>query len=255
VSQVLHMRDVTHEYEVDQIKTEFLSTAAHELRTPMASILGFAELLLTQEFEQTEQREFLDIIHKQSRNVASILDELLDLARIESRRGKDFQLTRLDLNDLTVETAKSFKCPEGRASPEVVVAGLPQWLLGDAGKLRQVLLNVLSNAYKYSPQGGPVTVVTDTVTVRGELPQARVRVTDHGIGMTPEQAEKVWERFYRADTSGKVPGTGLGMSIVKEIIELHRGSVSVHSAPGQGTCISICLPADIVSPEALGSNP
>jgi signal transduction histidine kinase len=139
--------------------------------------------------------------------------------------------------------------------PEVVVAGQPQWLLGDAGKLRQVLLNVLSNAYKYSPQGGAVTVVIDALMVRGELPQTRVRITDHGIGMTPEQAEKVWERFYRADTSGKVPGTGLGMSIVKEIIELHRGSVSVHSATGQGTCISICLPADTVSPEARGSNP
>ena len=248
VSQVLHMRDVTHEYEVDQIKSEFLSTAAHELRTPMASILGFVELLLTQEFEQAEQREFLDIIHKNSRSVASILDELLDLARIESRRGKDFELTRLDLNDLTVQTARSFKCPEGRALPEVVVADQPQWLLGDAGKLRQVLLNVLSNAYKYSPNGGPVRVEVDAFTVRGEIPQSRIRVTDRGIGMTPEQSGKVWDRFYRADTSGKVPGTGLGMSIVKEIVELHRGSVAVHSALGQGTCITLCLPCDVTVP-------
>ena len=255
VSQVLHMRDVTHEYEVDQMKSEFLSTAAHELRTPMASILGFSELLLTQEFSETEKREFLDIIHKQSRNVAEILDELLDLARIEARRGKDFQLTRLDLNELTVLTVKSFKCPEGRALPEVVVTAKPQWLLGDAGKLRQVLLNVLSNAYKYSPQGGPVRVEIDALAGRGEIPKTRIRVTDRGIGMTPEQSQKVWDRFYRADTSGKVAGTGLGMSIVKEIIELHRGSVSIHSALGQGTCISMCLPAEMANPEPRGTNP
>jgi signal transduction histidine kinase len=245
VSQVLHMRDVTHEFEVDQIKSEFLSTAAHELRTPMASILGFSELLLTQDFDKAEQREFLDIIHKQSKSVATILDELLDLARIESRRGKDFQLSRIDLNQLTAETVKSFMLPEGRNAPEVRLAEQPQWLLGDVGKLRQVLLNVLSNAYKYSPQGGAVRVEVDALQVRGQLPQARVRVTDHGIGMTLEQTERVWERFYRADTSGKVPGTGLGMSIVKEIIGLHRGSASISSAVGQGTCVALCLPADL----------
>ncbi len=244
VSQVLHLRDVTREFEIDQIKSEFLSTAAHELRTPMASILGFSELLITQPFEEDQKREFLDIIYKQSIAVAAILDELLDLARIESRRGKDFKLTRFDLNELVAQTVASYLCPQGRDLPVVVRATQPQWLLGDAGKLHQAVLNVLSNAYKYSPQGGPVRVEVDALLVRGQLPQARIRVTDHGIGMTPEQASKVWDRFYRVDTSGRYPGTGLGMSIVKEIVGLHHGSVSISSALGQGTCVSLCLPVD-----------
>lgn len=244
VSQVLHMRDVTHEFEVDQIKSEFLSTAAHELRTPLASILGFSELLLTQDFADEEKREFIDIIYKQSTNVSAILNELLDLARIEARRGKDFHLTRLDLNELIQLTTHSFKLPQGRDAPELVLVTSPLWMLGDAGKLRQVLLNVLSNAYKYSPGGGVVRIEVDVMKGRSELPQARIRVTDHGIGMTAEQVKKVWTRFYRADTSGKVPGTGLGMSIVKEIVELHRGEVSITSASGQGTCVTLRLPID-----------
>ncbi len=244
VSQVLHLRDVTREFEIDQIKSEFLSTAAHELRTPMASILGFSELLITQPFDEDQKREFLDIIYRQSIAVAAILDELLDLARIESRRGKDFTLTRFDLNELVSQTVGSYLCPQGRELPVVVPAAQPQWLLGDAGKLRQAILNVLSNAYKYSPQGGPVRIEVDALLVRGQLPQARIRVTDRGIGMTPEQTSKVWDRFYRVDTSGRFPGTGLGMSIVKEIVGLHHGSVSISSALGQGTCVSLCLPVD-----------
>jgi len=169
---------------------------------------------------------------------------LLDLARIESRRGKDFTLTRFDLNELVSQTVGSYLCPQGRELPVVVPAAQPQWLLGDAGKLRQAILNVLSNAYKYSPQGGPVRIEVDALLVRGQLPQARIRVTDRGIGMTPEQTSKVWDRFYRVDTSGRFPGTGLGMSIVKEIVGLHHGSVSISSALGQGTCVSLCLPVD-----------
>ena len=169
---------------------------------------------------------------------------MLDLARIEARRGKDFQLTRLDLNELVQHTAHSFRLPEGRNAPELLLAKGPLWMVGDAGKLRQVMLNVLSNAYKYSPAGGLVRIEVDVATGRSELPQARIRITDHGIGMTADQVSKVWTRFYRADTSGKVPGTGLGMSIVKEIVELHRGDVSIHSAIGQGTCVTLRLPID-----------
>lgn len=244
VSQVLYMRDITYESEVDQIKSEFLSTAAHELRSPLASILGFSELLLTQDFSEEEKREFIGIIHKQSTSVATILNELLDLARIEARRGKDFLLTRVDLNALTQLTVDSFKLPTERDPPELMLGTEPLWLVGDDGKLRQVLLNVLSNAYKYSPSGGSVRIKVDALAGDDEGMQARVRVSDQGIGMTPEQVEKVWTRFYRADTSGKIPGTGLGMSIVKEIVELHRGRVTVDSTLGRGTCVSIFLPLD-----------
>jgi signal transduction histidine kinase len=240
VSQILYFRDVTHEFEVGRMKSEFLSTAAHELRTPMASIFGFTEMLLEGGFEPDSQREFLEIIYQQSKDVARILDELLDLARIESRKGMDFQRVSLDLAALLQECVKAHKPPADRDRPELVLSEQAAWVLADAGKLRQVVGNVLSNAYKYSPQGGAVEVRLDTSPLPAA--QCHIRITDHGIGLTPDQIKHVWDRFYRADTSGSIPGTGLGMTIVKEIIELHGGCVGIESTPGKGSTVTMTLP-------------
>ncbi len=243
VSQILYFRDVTHETEVDQMKSEFLSTAAHELRTPMASVFGFSEVLLSQDFDTATQQEFLTIIHKQAKLMSDILNELLDLARIEARRGKDFRYTRICLQELTHDLVKAFKQPPSRALPELEMPVVPLYLMADAGKLRQALLNVLSNAYKYSPAGGPVVLKVEATLEAGLTAQISIHIIDEGIGMTAEQLDRVCERFYRADTSGKIAGTGLGMSIVKEIIELHHGHIAVASAVGQGTRVSLVLPA------------
>ena len=242
VSQVLYFRDVTHETEVDHMKSEFLSTAAHELRTPMASILGFSEVLLNQEVEADAQREFLGIIYKQSQLMAKILDELLDLARIEARRGKDFRYSKVCLQGLAEDLAKSFIPPVGSGPLELDLPEQKVEVVADSGKLRQAVLNVLSNAYKYSPDGGPVLLSVETQSQAGATPRTWIHITDHGIGMTPEQLGRVCERFYRADTSGKTSGTGLGMSIVKEIIELHGGELAISSVVGFGTRVSLCLP-------------
>ncbi len=112
----------------------------------------------------------------------------------------------------------------------------------DKNKLSQVIGNVLSNAYKYSPAGGRVTLSILPPAEHGGILMTGFRVTDQGIGMTPEQLSRVSERFYRADTSGKIPGTGLGMSIVKEIIDFHKGNIQIDSKYGQGTSVTIRLP-------------
>lgn len=242
VSQILYFRDVTHETEVDHMKSEFLSTAAHELRTPMASILGFSEVLINLEVDAEAQRDFLGIILKQSQLMVKILDELLDLARIEARRGKDFRYSQVCLQDLATDLAKSFIPPAGRSPMELILPKQRLQVLADAGKLRQALLNVLTNAYKYSPDGGPVVLEIDTRSLPGAITRACIHVSDQGIGMTPQQCERVCERFYRADASGKTSGTGLGMSIVKEIIDLHGGELAISSEVGFGTRVSICLP-------------
>jgi len=249
VSRILYFRDVTHETEVDQIKSEFLSTAAHELRTPMASVYGFAEVLATQDLTQDEREEFVRIILEQSGNMTRILDELLDLARMEARRGVDFRLAPLDLQALAQEIVRSYRHPDGRAAPELVPTDAPMRVAADQGKLRQAILNVLSNAYKYSPSGGPVLL---KFLERGDGPsrQLGLSVTDYGIGMTPEQLDRVFERFYRADKSGQLPGTGLGMSIVKEIIELHGGQIDIASLPGQRTTVTMWLPAEAARAQA-----
>jgi signal transduction histidine kinase len=242
VSQILYFRDITHETEVDRLKSEFLTTAAHELRTPMASIFGFTELLLTQEFDETDRKEFLSTIYRQSELMIVIINELLDLARIEARSGKDFTLARIDVRHLIHETVVGFKTPQDRSSPQEPPANGPLWVRADRQKLTEAVSNVLSNAYKYSPDGGAVTIeLIETSGDNETQPRIGIRITDPGIGMTPEQLARVCERFYRADTSGKIPGTGLGMSIVKEIIEQHGGELQIASQVGAGSAVTLWL--------------
>jgi signal transduction histidine kinase len=243
VSQILYLRDVTHETEVDQMKSEFLATAAHELRTPMSSILGYAEILLHQEFDAATRHEFLNTIYEQSKLMANILNELLDLARIEARRAKDFHYTQVDLQELLADLIASYPLPSGRVTPVLDLPAPTLHLMADVGKLRQALLNVISNAYKYSPNGGVVQVKARASSEPGQPPAVCIEITDGGIGMTPAQLARVCERFYRADASGKILGTGLGMSIVKEIIDLHHGTLELDSTLGQGTRVRLCLPA------------
>jgi PAS domain S-box-containing protein len=246
VSQVLYVRDITHESEVDRMKSEFLSTAAHELRTPMASIYGFTELLLARRFSEEQKRDLLETIARQATRMSTIIDELLDLARIEARQGKDFVREAVPLQALVDLVVKDFRPPEGRASPVITPCAAHVTVHADRSKLQQAVLNVLSNAYKYSPDGGEVRM---TCAVEADGQRVRLIISDQGVGMTPEQCARVFERFYRADTSGHIPGTGLGMSIVQEIVELHGGQVEVTSAPGVGTTVAMLLPV-----QAQGAN-
>jgi signal transduction histidine kinase len=243
-SQILYFRDITYETEVGRMKSEFLSHAAHELRTPMASIFGFTELLIAQELEEAERREFLEIIFKQSELMISIINELLDLARIEARRGKDFIIERVEVGDLLHGIVAGFKPPQGRLSPHEPLIEGPLCVSADRKKLTQAVSNVISNAYKYSVENSTVDIELLMAPDDGDVqPRIGIRITDHGIGMTPEQLAHVGERFYRADTSGKIPGTGLGMSIVKEIVELHGGRLELASKVGAGTTVTLWLPA------------
>jgi signal transduction histidine kinase len=254
-SQILYFRDITLETEVDHLKSEFLSHAAHELRTPMASIYGFTELLITQELEEAERGEFLETIFRQSELMISIINELLDLARIEARRGKDFSIADVDVRELLREVCAGFKAPQGRLSPQEPPANGPLQVRADRKKLTQAVSNVISNAYKYSPGGGTVDIDLTTLPGNDGLPsRIGIRITDRGIGMTQEQLAHVCERFYRADTSGKIPGTGLGMSIVKEIVELHGGRMELASNVGAGTTVTLWLPAAATQTDSTQSE-
>jgi signal transduction histidine kinase len=240
VSQILYFREVTHETEVDRMKSEFLSHAAHELRTPMASIYGYAEILMAQRFSEEEQNEFLAIIHRQCGMMIAIINELLDLARIDDRRGKDFKFSSIDASQLVREVIADFGVPSGQQALVLDTPALACWVRADASKLMQAVRNILSNAYKYSPDGGVVTISVIHAGSDSQTPVG-IRVTDHGLGMTSEQAARTCERFYRVDTSGNIPGTGLGMSIVKEIMELHGGQVQIQSQLGAGTSVTLWL--------------
>ena len=244
VPQILYFRDVTHEVEVDRMKGQFLSTAAHELRTPMASIYGFSELLLSQRLSEAKKRDCVNAIHRQSQLMISIVNELLDLARIDARRGTDFKFQRVDVCELLHEIVANFKPPDDRPGPVEPPNQSPRWIRADRTKLTQAVANVLSNAYKYSPGGGTVSIdILDASAPAGEPQRIGIQVVDYGIGMTTAQLARVSERFYRADSSGKIPGTGLGMSIVKEIVELHDGQMTLSSEPEVGTTVTLWIPA------------
>jgi PAS domain S-box-containing protein len=235
---VLYFRDVTRETEVDRMKSEFLSSAAHELRTPMASIMGFSELLLNREYDADTARDFLKTIQDQSRRLADLLNELLDLARIEARAGKDFNFKPQPLARVLKDCAAALSGQiKGSALRLETAEDLPLVMM-DAAKIQQAVLNVLSNAFKYSPAAAEVSL-----RAYGENGDVCIVVEDHGIGMNPEQVARVFERFYRADPSGNIPGTGLGMSLSKEIIDIHGGGITVTSALNKGTTVTIRLPA------------
>ncbi|MDI4635425.1 PAS domain-containing protein [Pelomonas sp. V22] len=249
ISQVLALRDVSHAFEVDRMKSEFLSMAAHELRTPMASIYGFVEILQHRQMDEARRHEVLEIIHRQSTLMIAVINELLDLARIEARGGQDFVLESLDLCTVVPALVHDFNPPPSREAPVLQCQAERCMVRVDRNKLQQALGNVLSNAYKYSPGGGTVSLQLRLELYNGQ-PMAGIEVADQGIGMSPDQLARVSERFYRADDSGAIPGTGLGMSIVKEIVELHGGRLALQSQPGQGTTVTLWLPtADTMAPD------
>lgn len=238
---ILFFRDITRETEVDRMKSEFLTTAAHELRTPMVSVYGFTELLLNRPVPEGRRRDVLETIHRQASLLINMVNELLDLARIEARQGKDLHRERLPLGPLLERVVAAMNGQDQARPVRLELHHGKAQLFVDGEKFHRALGNVLSNAYKYSPQGGDVTLETLDGRIDGQ-PAVGVRVRDQGIGMTPAQAARVFERFFRADPSGNIPGTGLGMSLVKEIVELHGGRVGIDSEPGKGTAVTLWFP-------------
>lgn len=242
IGRAVYLRDITREMEVDRMKSEFLSTAAHELRTPMVSVHGFSELLLKRPFTEEKKRDIYETIHRQSKLLVNMVTELLDLARIESRSGKDFHIHPLDVATSIDQAVNALLIQGDTRMVQVhVPADLPR-VFADEDNLIRAITNILSNAYKYSPDGGEISLDVLTRTQMAQV-QLGIRVTDHGIGMTPEQLARVCERFYRADPSCNIPGTGLGMSLVKEIMALMGGEVELNSVAGQGTQATLWLRA------------
>ncbi|NDY92525.1 PAS domain-containing protein [Ideonella livida] len=241
VTRVMQLRDITRETEVDRMKSEFLSTAAHELRTPMASIRGFSDLLLMRKFDEARTRDILQTINRQSIWLTDMVNELLDLARIEARKGKDFTLECCPLQDLVQAGVQGLLVPGDTRKVQVDLPEAPVWVSVDRAKFQHALGNVLSNAYKYSPGGGEIHLAVLSPAAPGA--RVGVQVRDQGIGMSPEHARRAFERFFRADASGNIPGTGLGLALVKEIVELHGGEVALHSALGEGTTVTLWWPA------------
>lgn len=237
------LRDVTQERQLEQMKNEFISTAAHELRTPLTSVMGYAELLITPEsfgeFSSSERQEFLREIHAKAEVLARIIADLLDVSRIESGQPIPLQMRFDDLGKTVAKVVRHFErhSPRHHFALELPETGeVP--LSFDADRMVQVLENLLSNAVKYSPGGGTVQVRLQQL--EGEV---QVCVRDQGLGMSKQQVERIFDKFYRADASNTgVGGLGLGMSIVRSLVVAHGGQIWVESTLGNGTSVYLNLP-------------
>ena len=236
--------------KANRLKSDFLANMSHELRTPLNSIIGFSDMLLTQEVGSLNamQQDFLDTVARNGRHLLQLISELLDLSKIEAGR---LQLTpeAIDLRELLREAAESVRAQTEKRRQHLAVElpEAPLTVTADHVRIRQVLLNLLSNAIKFTQDGGRLRLLG-----RGEDGGVRVEVIDTGIGIAPEDQPKLFQEFVQIDASASrhYEGTGLGLALCKRLVELHGGHIGCQSARGQGSTFWFTLPGSGPKPGA-----
>ena len=239
---ILLLRNVTREREVERMKSAFLSMATHELNTPLTTIIGYSELLTSPEtadnFSDKQKKDSLLLIHDKALSLGGLVDDLLDVSRVESGRPLTLDYQEFDFDSMIREVVDSYG--DGEALHEIVVTllGETSQIIADRLRLKQVVDHLISNAVKYSPEGGRISVQLALNDDKYEL-----NVEDEGVGMDEGQLVHVFDRFYRADSSDTaVQGVGLGMSIVRNIVLAHHGDIQIESQFGVGTQVTVSLP-------------
>ena len=239
--RLLLVRDVTAEREVERMKSQFVASVSHELRTPLTSILGFARTLLRKpDLDEDSRTEFLGIIHSQSERLHHLIEDILEISKIESG-GTGLSLESIDLPGITqgVVTGLRTKAEAGEVALSVALPEPPHApLMGDPARVRSVVENLVDNAIKFTPAGRSVTV-----SLTQDAGTWRLEVQDTGLGIPADHLERIFERFHRVVRPGlEIAGTGLGLAIVKEIVEAHGGRISVSSVLDEGTRFEVELP-------------
>jgi signal transduction histidine kinase len=235
------VRDATQHARLERAKSEFVATASHELRSPLTSIKGFAELLELDPSGLSErQREFVEIIARSTDRLVELVDDLLDVARIEA---DEVELHRrpIDVGEAVRETAELMRARVAAKDQTlgIFVAPTLPLAMADPQWIRHVIANLLTNAHQYTPAAGRIHI-----GVEPDRAWVRLVVADSGIGMSAEEVERVFDRFYRAPNgTAAASGTGLGLTIVKSLVELHGGAIEVVSEPGRGSEFHVLLPA------------
>lgn len=241
-------RDITHEVEVDRLKSEFVATVSHELRTPMTSIRGYVDVLLMGAAGALNENQihFLSIVKNNTERLNILVNDLLDVSRIESGHVT-LSPQALDLREVAEDVIGDIlRRSQEENKPMAMSLQAPKKLprvYGDAERVRQVLGNLVDNAYHYTPENG--TIIVEIQPLNGGH-EVQVAVKDNGVGISLEDQERVFERFYRGEHPLVLatPGTGLGLSIVKQIVDMHKGRIWMKSSgvPGEGSTFSFTLP-------------
>jgi signal transduction histidine kinase len=233
-----HMADELAALEA--MRSEFVAHASHELRSPLTSIRGFVGAILDGTIPADDARPFLERIHKESERLGKLVDELLDLSRLENPESEPLPAAGETSLGHVVREALATLAPQLEAKGLVLHTEIEEVaVLASAERVTQVVINLLSNAIRFSHPGGPITIrVLDTET------DGRVEILDRGIGIPADEIERVWERFYKVDKARTADqgGTGLGLSIAKRIVELLGGQIGLESTEGEGTRAWMSLP-------------
>lgn len=231
--------DITEMKVLEKMKMELVSVLTHEIRTPLTAMMGYTELLLAKEVDAFQQKSFLSTIQDEAERLNELIDDFLDLQRVEATLVGHEHLP-ISVAKLLSDAAMLFGCSTDRHMIHLECAADIPCVAGDEGQLQRALKNLISNALKYSPEGGKIII-----GARHEDGNVVIWVRDEGIGIPPDAIDRVFDKFYRVNTPAHrmIRGTGLGLSLVRETMEAHGGTVWVESRPGHGSTFFLSLPA------------
>ena len=235
------VQDITEHVKLDEMRKEFVADVSHELKTPITSIIGYADTLQDGEYDEETTKKFLNVISQEGRRMSNLVSDLLTLSRYDTNRVQK-EVTEFDLGELAKKCQEKLRIEIEKKKQNVecyVTADVPP-IKADKAGIERVILNVLSNAIKYTEKHGSIKIYVGFV-----YNDAYIKIIDNGIGIPKEDLGRIFERFYRVDKARtrEMGGTGLGLSIAKEIIEQNNGSIDIKSEYGKGTEVVIRIPA------------
>lgn len=234
------IQDITEHVKLDNMRKEFVADVSHELKTPITSIMGYADTLLEGEYDKETQDKFLKVIASEARRMAKLVTDLLILSRYDNNKVKK-EITEFDLGDLVKKCQEKLQLEINKKGHEVecfVTANVPP-VKADKDGIERVVLNIMTNSIKYTPENGNIKIYVGFV-----YNDAYIKIIDNGIGIPEEDLNRIFERFYRVDKARtrEMGGTGLGLSIAKEILDQNNGSIDIKSEKGKGTEVVIRIP-------------
>ena len=237
---IVIIKNITESEKLDNMRKEFVANVSHELKTPLCSIKGYSETIIDRDLEKEEIVKFAQVINDEANRMDRIVADLLQLSRFDYRKNV-WNKIKLNIDDLAKQVVENMQyvAKEKKHNLKCVVNMVPGPVFVDKDGIQQVMINILSNSIKYTPEGGEITVYIGAAGGKAYL-----KFVDNGMGIPEKDLKRIFERFYRVDKarSRQMGGTGLGLSIVKEIVEAHEGTIEIKSEVGIGTEVIVTIP-------------